>query len=75
MQEKHADNAVTGFIKHKEVHKSVLMKTRNQELKTSVRQTTLTTEAAKEPFNQRRRCPMSSTAVSGTSVSALLGLT
>lgn len=37
--------------------------------------TTLTTEAAKEPFNQRRRCPISSTAVSGTSVSALLGLT
>lgn len=38
MQEEHADNAVTGFIKHKEVHKSVLIKTRNQGLKTSVSQ-------------------------------------
>ena len=35
MQEEHADNSMTGFIKHKEVHKSVLIKTRNQELKTS----------------------------------------
>ena len=34
MQEEHADNAMTGFIKHKEVHKSVLIKTRNQGLKT-----------------------------------------
>ena len=33
------------------------------------------TLAAKLPLSQRRRCPMSSAAVSGTSVSALLGLT
>ena len=38
MQEEHADNAMTGFIKHKKVHKSVLIKTRNQGLKTSVSQ-------------------------------------
>lgn len=31
--------------------------------------------AAKDPFSHRRRCPMSSAADSGTSVSALLGLT
>ena len=31
--------------------------------------------AAKEPFSHLRRCPMSSAADSGTSVSALLGLT
>lgn len=75
MQEEHTDNAMTGFIKHKEVHKSILINTRNQVLKQVLVRTTLTTEAAKEPFNQRRRCPISSTAVSGTSVSALLGLT
>ena len=28
MQEEHADNAVTGFVKHKEVHESVLIKAR-----------------------------------------------
>lgn len=35
----------------------------------------LTIEAANEPFNQRLRWPISSGADSGTSVSALLGLT
>ena len=30
MQKEHADKAVTGFIKHKEVHESVLIKTENQ---------------------------------------------
>ena len=29
MQEEHADNAVSGFIKHKEVHKSILIKTKS----------------------------------------------
>jgi hypothetical protein len=38
MQKEHADNAVTGFIKHKEVHKSVLINARYQGLKTSVSQ-------------------------------------
>ena len=39
MQEEHADNAVTGFIKHKEVHESVLIRTKkNQGLEMSVSQ-------------------------------------
>ena len=38
MQEKHTDEAVTGFIKHEEVHETVLIKTRHQGLQTSAGQ-------------------------------------
>jgi hypothetical protein len=48
------------------LHESVLIG-KNQGLTRVLVKTILTTEAAKEPFDQRRRWPMSSTTVSGTS--------
>lgn len=77
MEEEHPDRVVPGLVQLEEVHSGVLY----EEVSHLVPQETNfakkghTTEAANEPFSQRRRCPMSSAALSGTSVSALLGFT
>lgn len=76
VEEEHSDDPMTRTIKLEEVHQGILPKenrlnTRKHEFENWI----LTTEAAKEPFNQRRRWPINSTAASGTSVSAFEGFT
>lgn len=77
MEEEHPNRVVSGFVQLEKVHGGILygkvshLVSRGPNFAEKRR----TTEAANDPFNQRRRCPMSSGALSGTSVSALLGLT
>ena len=77
MEEEHPKGVVPRLVQLEEMDSGVLYEgvshlvSRAAKLARKYR----TTEAANEPFSQRRRCPMSSTAVSGTSVSALLGFT
>ena len=77
VEKEHSNRVVPRLVQLEEVHSGIL----DEEVSHHVSQTQQfpekwrTTEAANEPFSQRRRCPMSSAALSGTSVSALLGFT
>jgi len=73
MEEKHANYSMGRLVERAEMDECILRKPLvNQP---SPVQRWHTTEAAKEPFNHRRRWPINSAANSGTSVSALLGFT
>jgi hypothetical protein len=75
VEEDHADESMSRLVKPEEIYEGILKKDLLRLARLISWYGARTTDAAKEPFNHRRRCPISSTAVSGTSVSALLGLT
>lgn len=77
MEEEHPDRIVPGFVQLEKMHGGILYEEVSHLVSRAPNfaKKRHTTEAANDPFNQRRRCPMSSGALSGTSVSALLGLT
>ena len=77
VEEEHPNRVVPGLVQFEEMHSGVLyegVSHLNSRVPNFAKKCH-TTEAANEPFSQRRRCPMSSAALSGTSVSALLGFT